>query len=232
MLDLNLLGKATGTDQPPGTPVYPFDPPPLPFAEDALEPWIDAATVQLQREHHLTYRDQLNALLKELPHLQTVSVENLVRRIAEVPESVREAVRDAAGGYANHQFFWKMLKPGGNAGVQPTGELAQVIAANFNSVEDMKRRFNEAGAGQIGGGWIFLAVNPINGGLEIMALPNNGSIMNQGMSGLIINDLWDHAYCLKYGSRRKEYLEAWWNLIDWDVIAKRWQGFNQGKTHT
>ena len=107
-----------------------------------------------------------------------------------------------------------MLKPSGNGGAEPTGQLAQMIEANFGSVEGMKRRFNEAGAGKIGSGWIFIAVNPTNGGLEIVTLPNNGSIMNQGMSGLIINDLWEHAYCLKYGSRRKEYLENWWNVID------------------
>lgn len=225
------LWRATGLTQPPRAPTYPFDPP-QPVADDALEPWIGAATLRLQRDHHLAYARRLNELLASLPHLQEVSVEILIRRLDEVPELLRPAVRDAAVGHANHQFYWKMMRAGGNAGTGPSGRLLRAIEASFGSVEGLRRRFNAMAAGHIGAGWAFVAVQPQTGDLQLLCRPNNGSVMDVTKPGLLICDLWEHAYCLQYGADRRAYLEAFWHVVDWDTLGRRLDGDHEGKTHT
>jgi superoxide dismutase, Fe-Mn family len=232
MSDLDQLQLATlGTD-PPDAPRYPFEPPPPPFPVEALEPWIGAATVRLQREVHLRYARRLNALLERIPHLQHLSVETLVRRSAELPELERADLRDAAIGHANHQFWWKMLKAGGNGGAGPTGRLAERVERDFGSLDGLKSRFAALATGHVGSGWAFLAVDPLNGGLALAALPNNGSIMDLKMPGIMICDLWEHAYTLDRGADRAAYLEAWWNVVDWEALGRRLDGFYAGATHT
>ena len=232
MDDLAALQRATAATDPPDAPRYPFEPPPPPFADDALEPWIGAATVRLQRAQHLAYARRLNELLSRLPAHQDISVESLVRSIAEVPEPVRAAVLDAADGHANHQFWWKMLKPGGNGGAGPQGRLRDGLERRFGSVGGFKRRFAALVEGHVGSGWAYLGVDPLNGDLLAYALPNNGSTMSLGRPGVMIFDLWEHAWCLDHGADRTAYVEAWWHVVDWDVLGRRLDAFWEGRTHT
>lgn len=232
MQSLEPLRRATLAADPPGAPRYPFDPPPPPFPDDALEPWIDAATIRLQREVHRGYAARLNALLERLPALQGLSVETLVRRSAELPELERAALRDAAIGHANHQFWWKVLKPGGNGGNGPSGRLAEAVARDFGSPAGLRARFDALALGHVGSGWAFLAVDPLNGGLALACLPNNGSIMDLGMPGVLVCDLWEHAYCGQRGSDRAAYLDAFWQVVDWDTLGRRFDAFHDGATHT
>lgn len=220
--DLAALQRATAATDPPDAPRYPFDPPPPPFADGALEPWIGAATVRLQREIHLGCARRLNDLLSRLPAHQDISVESLVRSAAEVPESARAAVLDAAAGHGNHQFWWKMLKPGGNGGAGPQGRLR----------EGLERRFGALVEGHVGSGWAYLGVDPLNGDLLAYALPDNGSTMSLGRPGVMIFDLWEHAWCLDRGADRAAHVEAWWRVVDWDALGRRLDAFWDGRTHT
>lgn len=231
MTDLAQLQLATLGSDPPDAPRWPFEPPPPPFADDALEPWIGAATVRLQRDVHLAHARRLNALLEGLPAWRRLTVETLVRRSSELPEGVRAAVRDAAIGHANHQFWWKVLRPGGNGGGGPSGRLAEHVARDFGSVEALKERFNAMAEGHVGAGWAFLAVDPMNGGLTLAHLANNGSIMDLGMPGVLICDLWEHAWCLDHGADRRAHLDAFWHVVDWHVLGRRLEAFYRGGTH-
>ncbi|MBX9815967.1 MAG: hypothetical protein A4S12_02290 [Proteobacteria bacterium SG_bin5] len=228
--DLLKLAAATRPHDPKDAPHYPFNPP-LPFAEDALEPLMSAATVRVQRAMHQQYARLLNAALERHPHLQGVSVESIVRRAGELPALERALIHDAAAGHANHQFFWKILKPGGNGGAGPEGRLAAHIARDFGSVEELKRRFNAMALGLPGPGWAYLSVDPANGALALDALAGNGSIMDLGKPGVMICDMWEHAYLLDHGPDRAGWLDAFWQLVDWEVIGKRLELFYGGGTH-
>jgi Fe-Mn family superoxide dismutase len=202
-------------------PAYPFVLAPLPFAYDALEPYIDAATMQIHHDkHHQAYITHLNAALEGYPELHDFSIEELLRRHNEVPAPIRQTVHDQGGGHLHHQFFWKILKPG-VAGTSPTGTLAQAIDRDFGSFDAFKARFVETGAKHFASGWVILAVNPADGKLEVLSRPDHDSVLLEKKTALLINDLWEHAYYLKYQSGRVDYLNAFWNVVNWEYVGQR-----------
>jgi Fe-Mn family superoxide dismutase len=202
-------------------PTYPFVLAPLPFAYDALEPYIDAATMRIHHDkHHQAYITHLNAALKAYPELHDFSIEKLLRRCNELPAAIRQTVHDQGGGHLHHQYFWGILRPGA-AGAKPSGTLAQAIARDFGSFDAFKARFVETGTKHFASGWVFLVVNPANGKLEVFSRPDHDSVMLEKSTTLLINDLWEHAYYLKYQNDRAEYLNACWNVINWEHINQR-----------
>jgi len=200
---------------------------PLPYAYDALEPIIDKQTMTLHHDmHHGAYVKNLNAALEKHPGLTGKSAEDLVRDLTAVPEDIRTAVRNNAGGHVNHSMFWKIMKPKG--GGDPSGPIADVIRKTFGSFKDFQAKFNDAGAKQFGSGWVWLAGQP-NGEVQIITTPNQDNPLSQGLYPILGNDVWEHAYYLKYNNRRAEYLAAWWNVINWDEINRRYAVFKAGK---
>ncbi|MBK1990842.1 superoxide dismutase [Sphaerospermopsis aphanizomenoides BCCUSP55] len=193
--------------------------PPLPYAYDALEPHIDAKTMQFHHDkHHAAYVNNLNKALDKYPKLKTKSVEALLQNLDNVPADIRTTVRNNGGGHVNHSMFWKIMTP--NGGGEPTGEIATAIKDNFGNFADFKKQFNEAGAGRFGSGWVWL-VSRKNGKLEITTTANQDSPLMAGNYPIFGNDVWEHAYYLKYQNRRPEYLDAWWNVVNWDEINQR-----------
>ncbi len=196
-----------------------FELPPLPYDYNALEPYIDTQTMQLHHDkHHATYVNNLNAALKD-HDFATLAVEDVVRRLSEVPESVRTAVRNNGGGHANHSMFWQIMKP--NGGGAPTGELASAINSAFGSFDAFKAAFNDAGTKRFGSGWAWLVADR-TGSLQVISTANQDNPLTDGLYPVMGNDVWEHAYYLKYQNRRPEYLAAWWNVLNWDEIAKRY----------
>ncbi|MBW4471500.1 MAG: superoxide dismutase [Stenomitos rutilans HA7619-LM2] len=224
MTNLTLEQTASNT-----APVYPFPLPALRFAYDALEPFIDAETMQVHHQlHHQTYINNLNAAIKDYPQLHQMSIEDILRQLDQVPESIRATVRNQGGGHANHQFFWKILKPG--PATTPEGVLGEAIAQAFESFDNFKTQFHAAGLKLFGSGWVFLVVDPKDGSkLKIHTTANQDSVLLEGLPGLLCCDVWEHAYYLKYHNRRADYLEAFWHVVDWDVVARRLEGFRAGK---
>jgi len=196
--------------------------PPLPYPANALEPHIDAQTMEIHHgKHHNAYVTNLNAALEKAPELADKSLEDLLRSLNSVPEAVRTAVRNNAGGHWNHSQFWKTMGPNGGGG--PTGKLADAINAAFGDFEKFKEAFNAAGAGRFGSGWVWL-VNE-GGKLAITSTPNQDNPLMDGKSPpLLGNDVWEHAYYLKYQNRRPDYLKAWWNTVNWAEVATRYKG--------
>ncbi|MDQ6781361.1 MAG: superoxide dismutase [Candidatus Eremiobacteraeota bacterium] len=193
--------------------------PPLPYGYDALEPYIDKETMTLHHDkHHAAYVNNLNAALEKHPELADKSAEDLIRDINAVPEDIRPAVRNNGGGHVNHTMFWEIMRPG--SGREPQAGLADDIRRAFGDFEAFKKQFNEAGVKQFGSGWVWL-VRSKDGGLQITSTPNQDNPLTQGLTPVLGNDVWEHAYYLKYQNRRPEYLAAWWNVVNWDVIAKR-----------
>ncbi|MBC8085141.1 MAG: superoxide dismutase [Hymenobacter sp.] len=204
---------------------YPFAVPPLPYDYNALEPHLDAATMRLHHDkHHQAYVDKLNDALKDYPALQTLSIEDLLRRLDELPEAIRVAVRNQGGGHANHQLFWEIMAPGQAEG-RPTGALAAALIDAFGSFEAFQKAFNEAGTKVFGSGWVFLVYSPNAEQLEILTLPNQDSPLSQGKLALLGNDVWEHAYYLRYQNKRADYLAAWWHVVNWDFVAQRLADF-------
>jgi Fe-Mn family superoxide dismutase len=200
---------------------HPFKLPDLPYAANALEPHIDAKTMEIHHDkHHAAYTNKLNEALEKHPQLQSKSIEDLLRGIDSVPEDIRTAVRNNGGGYANHAMFWEIMGPGG--GGEPTGALADAIGKAFGSFNDFKQKVNAAGAGQFGSGWAWLVVG--SGGLEVYSTANQDSPLMKGHRPVLGVDVWEHAYYLKDQNRRPDYLEAWWNTLSWDEIGKRYDG--------
>ncbi|MEO7003750.1 MAG: superoxide dismutase [Ktedonobacterales bacterium] len=198
-----------------------FELPPLPYDYNALEPYIDAQTMQLHHDkHHQTYVTNLNNALQGQSQFENMSVEDVVRNINNVPENIRTAVRNNGGGHANHSMFWQIMKPGG--GGDPTGPLADAINSTFGSFDNFKTQFNSTGAGRFGSGWVWLVADQ-GGKLSLTSTANQDSPLMDGMFPVMGNDVWEHAYYLKYQNRRPEYLAAWWNVVNWDEIAKRFQ---------
>ncbi|ATY85565.1 superoxide dismutase [Kyrpidia spormannii] len=193
--------------------------PPLPYAFNALEPYIDALTMEIHHDrHHGTYVNNLNAALEGHADLEAKSIEDLLRGINSVPENIRTAVRNNGGGHANHSMFWEIMKPGG--GGQPTGALADAINSTFGSFDSFKDQFSKAAAGRFGSGWAWLVMKP-GGKLEITSTPNQDSPYMDGDYPILGLDVWEHAYYLKYQNKRPEYIAAWWNVVNWDAVAKR-----------
>ncbi|HVT17950.1 MAG TPA: superoxide dismutase [Thermoanaerobaculia bacterium] len=194
--------------------------PALPYAFDALEPHIDARTMEIHHDkHHAAYVTNLNKALEGHTHLQQKSVEALLRGIDEVPESIRTAVRNHGGGHANHSLFWEIMGPGG--GGTPADELGVAIDREFGSFNGFKEKLTAAATGQFGSGWGWLVVS--GGRLEVFSAPNQDSPLMQGKTPILGVDVWEHAYYLKYQNRRPDYLSAWWNTVRWPAVAERFK---------
>jgi Fe-Mn family superoxide dismutase len=197
-----------------------FELPALPYAYEALEPYIDAQTMHLHHDkHHQAYTDNFNAALAKAPGLANKSAEDILRDLNSVPEEVRTAVRNNGGGYVNHDMFWKIMGP--NAGGQPTGPIADAIKKIFGDFAQFQEKFNDAGTKQFGSGWAWLVLG--NDGLKVISTPNQDSPLSQGLHPIMGNDVWEHAYYLKYQNRRAEYLKAWWNVVNWNEVNARYQ---------
>jgi superoxide dismutase, Fe-Mn family len=204
-----------------------FELPPLPYDYSALEPTIDAQTMQLHHDkHHAAYVTNLNNALQGLSQFDGKSVEDILRHISDVPENVRTAVRNNGGGHANHSMFWQIMKP--NGGGEPTGALADAINSTFGSFDQFKTTFNDNGAKRFGSGWTWLVIDQ-QGKLQALSTANQDSPLMDGMFPVMGNDVWEHAYYLKYQNRRPEYLSAWWNVVNWDEIARRFQQGMSGR---
>ena len=197
----------------------PFTLPPLPYPTNALEPSIDAQTMEIHHDkHHAAYVNNLNAALEKAPELQNKSLDDLLKNLNAVPESVRTAVRNNGGGHWNHSMFWQVMSPSG--GGKPTGKLADAINSAFGDFEKFKEQFNAAGAARFGSGWAWL-VND-GGKLSIVSTPNQDNPIMDGKPAPILGlDVWEHAYYLKYQNRRPDYMKAWWNVVNWPEVAKR-----------
>jgi Fe-Mn family superoxide dismutase len=197
----------------------PFTLPPLPYALDALEPHIDAQTMQIHHDkHHGTYVTNLNKAVADFPDLGKQSVEDLVKDLNSIPEKIRTAVRNQGGGHYNHSLFWQMMKKDG--GGEPKGELAKAIEGNFGNFADFKTKFNDAATKVFGSGWAWLVWH--QGMLMIQSAPNQDNPLSQGMPPLLGLDVWEHAYYLKYQNKRADYIAAWWNVVNWDFVAERY----------
>ncbi|MCX7739959.1 MAG: superoxide dismutase [Meiothermus sp.] len=198
---------------------YPFKLPELPYPKDALEPHIDAMTMEIHHgKHHAAYVNNLNAALEKHPELHSWGIEDLLGKIAQVPEDIRTAVRNNGGGHHNHTLFWDILTPGGSK--EPTGRLAEAINATFGSFEELKNRMTQAGLTRFGSGWAWL-VKDKDGKLLVYSTANQDSPLMEGHTPLLGIDVWEHAYYLKYQNRRPDYLAAIWNVINWDKVAER-----------
>lgn len=195
-----------------------FELPNLPYAFDALEPHIDAKTMEIHHDkHHATYVAGLNAALEGKSEFEGKTVEEVIANLDAVPEAVRTAVRNNGGGHANHSLFWESLAA--NAGGAPTGELAKAIDAKFGSFDAFKEQFAAAAKGRFGSGWAWLSLT--NGELEISSTPNQDSPIMEGKTPLLGLDVWEHAYYLNYQNRRPDYISAFWNVVNWDKVAER-----------
>ena len=194
--------------------------PPLPYDFAALEPHIDAQTMQIHHgKHHQAYVNNLNAALEKYPALQGKSAEDLIKDLNAVPDDIRTAVRNNGGGHVNHSMFWKLMAPG--AGGAPSGALAQAITAAFGSFDAFKEQFAKAGVGRFGSGWAWLIDS--NGKLSIESTANQDNPSMEGKKGILGLDVWEHAYYLKYQNRRPDYITAWWNVVNWDEVNKRFK---------
>jgi superoxide dismutase, Fe-Mn family len=198
---------------------YPFELPPLEYDFDALEPVIDAKTMELHHDkHHQAYVDNLNKALADHTDLHEKTLSEILANLDSVPEAIRGAVRNNGGGHINHAMFWKLMKKdGGN----PSGALAEAIDRDFGSLDDFKTQFNDAGVKQFGSGWVFVYDN--GGRLVIESKPNQDTTLHNGVEPIMGNDVWEHAYYLKYNNRRPDYLKAWWDVVDWNAIAERYE---------
>lgn len=204
---------------------YPAQLPPLPYDYGALAQAIDAETMKLHHDrHHATYVENLNAALKQQSGLQNRSVEALLRDLNAVPEDIRTTVRNNGGGHLNHTIFWQIM--GANGGGQPTGEIAQAINQTFGSFDNFKQQFNQAGGSRFGSGWVWLVRNP-QGELQITTTPNQDNPIMEGAYPIMGNDVWEHAYYLRYQNRRAEYLNNWWNVVNWQEVNRRFQASQQ-----
>ena len=197
----------------------PHELPKLPYAYDALEPHIDARTMEIHHtKHHQAYVTNLNGAIDKHPELGSKSVEDLLRGIDQVPEDVRTVVRNHGGGHANHSLFWQVMRPGG--GGPATGDLGDAITSAFGSFEGFKEKLTNAAANQFGSGWGWLVLS--GGNLDVIARPNQDSPLAEGKTPVLGVDVWEHAYYLRYQNRRPDYLAAWWNTIRWDAVGDRY----------
>ncbi|AUD13765.1 superoxide dismutase [Planococcus sp. MB-3u-03] len=197
-----------------------YELPELPYAYDALEPHIDKETMNIHHtKHHNTYVTNVNAALEGHDDLSSKSIEELISDLNAVPEDIRTAVRNNGGGHANHSLFWQLLSP--NGGGQPTGAVADAINNKFGSFDEFKEKFEAAGKTRFGSGWAWLVVS--NGELEVTSTPNQDSPLSEGNTPMLGVDVWEHAYYLKYQNRRPDYLAAFWNVVNWDEVSKRYE---------
>lgn len=190
----------------------------LPYAYEALEPFIDAQTMNIHHtKHHQAYVTNLNAALEKHPELGGWSLDTLVAKLAEVPEDIRAAVRNHGGGHWNHDMFWNIMAP--NAGGEPAGALAKAIEGDFGSFANFKAEFDKAAMGRFGSGWAWLVENGDK--LAVVSTANQDNPLTDGLKPLMGIDVWEHAYYLKYQNRRADYVAAWWNVVNWEAVASR-----------
>ena len=201
-------------------PTVAFELPPLPYDYSALEPTIDEATMKLHHDkHHQTYVTNLNGAIEKHPELASKSPEELIKDIPSLPEDVRKVIQNNGGGHVNHTMFWEIMGP--KSGGDPTGLVADQIKQDFGDFESFKKEFNTKTAAQFGSGWGWLGVK--GGKLEIMTTPNQDNPVSQGLYPILGNDVWEHAYYLKYNNRRPDYLAAWWSVVNWEAVNKRFE---------
>ena len=198
-----------------------YELPPLSYPFNALEPHIDAKTMEIHHDkHHQAYITNANNALKDHPDLAAKPVDELIANLSQVPESIRNVVRNNAGGHSNHSFFWKIMGP--NAGGTPKGKLADAINSTFGGFDAFKEKLQAAGASRFGSGWAWLVVNK-EGKLEITSTPNQDSPIMEGLKPVIGVDVWEHSYYLKHQNRRPQYIEAFWSVVNWDYVGERYQ---------
>jgi len=220
-----LLRSAIAAEiDPTGRLAYPYSVPPLTYDVGANEPAIDAMTMQIHHDkHHGAYVKNLNDALKGHPELQQRSLSDILAKLGDVPEDIRTTVRNNGGGHSNHTMFWKIMGPANTTGIggAPSGPLADQIKADFGDFDAFKKVFNETTAKQFGSGWGWLVLQ--GGKLKVITTANQDSPLSQGIYPILGNDVWEHAYYLKYQNRRNEYLDAWWNTLDWDAINANYE---------
>ncbi len=198
----------------------PFEVPALPYDYAALEPTIDEATMKLHHDkHHQAYVTNLNGAIEKDPSLAKYSPEDLLENLDKLPEASRKVVQNNGGGHVNHTMFWEIMKP--NGGGDPFGNLAMQINEDFGDFDTFKKQFNEAGAKQFGSGWAWLVWK--DGKLAVISTANQDSPLSLGLYPIMGNDVWEHAYYLKYNNRRPDYLAAWWNVVNWEAISARFE---------
>ncbi|SFJ89999.1 superoxide dismutase, Fe-Mn family [Marinilactibacillus piezotolerans] len=194
--------------------------PELPYAYDALAPHIDEETMRIHHDkHHAAYVTKVNAALESHPELAELSIDELMQKLDSVPEDIKTAVQNNGGGHANHSLFWEILSP--NGGGKPSGELADAIDNQFGSFDEFKEKFSATGAGRFGSGWAWLVLT--DGKLEVIDTLNQDSPLSLGKTPILGLDVWEHAYYLNYQNKRPEYISAFWNVVNWDEVAKRYE---------
>lgn len=212
---------AIAIPQPKQSAEATFTLPPLPYGYDALEPYIDRETMQFHHDrHHAGYVRNLNAAVDKYPELRSLSAVQLIQQLDDLPEDIRSSVRNNGGGHLNHSMFWRIMTP--NGGGAPTGEIASAIDQAFGSFDAFKQVFNETGKQRFGSGWAWLVLDS-DKQLQVMHTGNQDSPLMQGMFPIMGNDVWEHAYYLNYRNRRTEYLDAWWNVVNWDEVNRRYR---------
>ncbi len=198
-----------------------YELPPLPYPYDALEPHIDEQTMRIHHDkHHAAYVNNVNNALEGHPELQAKGIEELLRDLSAIPENIRMAVRNNGGGHANHTLFWAIMGP--NAGGEPSGALGAAIDKAFGSFDAFKEKFSNAGITRFGSGWAWLAVDS-KGELSVLSTPNQDTPISDGLTPILGMDVWEHAYYLKYQNRRPDYVAAWWSVVNWDEVARRFE---------
>lgn len=196
-----------------------FQADPLPYAFDALEPVIDAQTMEIHHDkHHAKYAENLNKLLEAYPAWASKSLEEILNGVDSLPEEVRTGVRNNAGGVWNHNLFWSVMAPG--TGGEPTGELAEALKSEFGSFVDFQTKFNESATKLFGSGWMWLAMDPATKQLHLHASPNQDNPLMHGHKAILGLDVWEHAYYLKYQNKRADYIAAWWNVVNWAKVSE------------
>jgi superoxide dismutase, Fe-Mn family len=207
----------------------PFTLPPLPYDFNSLEPTIDAQTMELHHDkHHGTYVKNLNAAVKDHSQVAAMPLEEILAKLTELPEDIRTTVRNNAGGHANHSMYWQVMGAGGGApGGGPDGELKAAIDSDLGGLDKLKEEFNTKGGKVFGSGWVFVAVTS-DGKLSLVTKPNQDTPLMEGGRALFGNDVWEHAYYLKYQNRRPEYLKAWWDVVNWKAVGERYAAAKAG----
>jgi Fe-Mn family superoxide dismutase len=204
----------------------PFKLDPLPYPNNKNEPHIDAQTMEIHHDrHHAAYVNNLNTAAGKYPELGKRPLHEILAKLSDVPEAVRTAVRNNGGGHANHTMFWQVM---GGSGGSPKGDLLEAIKRDFGGLEKLQDEFNTRGAGVFGSGWVFVTVDQ-GGKLALVSKPNQDTPLMDGQRALMGNDVWEHAYYLKYQNRRPDYLKAWWNVVDWNKVGERYASAKAGK---
>ena len=198
-----------------------FKLPELNYSYDALEPHIDKQTMEIHHtKHHQAYVDKLNQALEKYPEFQNMEIEEILKSLDKLPEDIKAAVRNNGGGHYNHDLFWKIMSPDGER--KPVGELAKKIDEKFGDFESFKAKFKDDSVGRFGSGWGWLVLNSDNS-IDIVSTPNQDNPISEGKKVIFGLDVWEHAYYLKYMNKRPDYIDAWWNVVNWSIIEERYQ---------